>query len=69
LREALRLSTRSFARPATDYVIIGRRDILQSPFTSLVNELNQGVERIRPTPPDFKPISSKSSPKKSGKSA
>lgn len=74
LREALRLSARSKARAATDYVIIGRRDILQASFPSLVSELSQGVERIRPTPPDFKPSSfktksSKSSSLKSGKSA
>lgn len=73
LREALRLSARTKARPAVDYVIIGRRDILSAPFETLVRELDQGVERIKPTPPDFKPnsvkaTSSKSSLSKSGKS-
>lgn len=46
LREALRLSARSKARAATDYVIIGRRDILKANFSTLVQELNQGIERI-----------------------
>lgn len=69
LREALRLSAGAKARPATDYVIIGRRDILAAPFATLVSELQQGIERIKPTPPDFKPSSSKFSSSKSGKSA
>lgn len=74
LREALRLSARAKARPQTDYVIIGRRDILSAPFETLVRELDQGIERIKPTPPDFKPnipksSSSKPSFSKSGKSA
>ena len=64
LREALRLSARAKGRMATDYVIIGRRDILAIPFKTLTGELTEGVGRIKPTPPDFKPSSSKS-----GKSA
>ena len=48
LREAIRLSAREKARPATDYVVIGRRDILTTPFATLVSELTQGVDRIKP---------------------
>ena len=64
LRAALRLSAASSARMATDYVIIGRRDILQAPFDTLASELHQGIERIKPTSPDFK-----HPPSKSGKPA
>lgn len=74
LREALRLAAGAKARPASDYVIIGRREILNAPFQTLVRELDQSVERIKPIPPESKPssakaTSSKSSLSKSGKSA
>jgi ribonuclease P protein component len=64
LREAIRLSARSKARPATDYVVIGRRDLLVAPFTNIVHELNIGIERIKPA--SLGPSSSHS---KSGRSA
>lgn len=51
LKEAVRLLTAGDIRPGNDYVIIGRRDVLDAPFTELQAEL---ARRMRGTGTDGK---------------
>jgi ribonuclease P protein component len=46
LREAIRLSPVHRFRGGYDYVLIGRRTALELPFASLVDHLNQALERV-----------------------
>lgn len=43
LREAVRLSAGRDMQPGTDYVIVGRRDILDAPFAALAAELTRRI--------------------------
>jgi ribonuclease P protein component len=47
LREAARLVMPSRARPAIDYVLIGRHTTLTRPWAQLVHDLETALSRIR----------------------
>jgi ribonuclease P protein component len=48
LREAIRLEARLVAFPGTDYVLIGRRALLDAPFETITAELIDGISRLKP---------------------
>ena len=50
LREAIRLQARLVAFPGTDYVLIGRRALLDAPFETIAAELIDGISRLKPRP-------------------
>ncbi len=45
LREAVRLSATADMAPDSDYVIVGRRDVLGAPFTAIQAELKRRTRR------------------------
>ena len=47
LREAARLVMPAHARPAIDYVLIGRHTTLSRPWSQLVHDLETALSRIR----------------------
>ncbi|WP_173934994.1 ribonuclease P protein component [Chelativorans sp. Marseille-P2723] len=51
LREAVRIHAADDMRPGTDYVIVGRREVLDAPFSALKDELSR---RIRGSKPDHR---------------
>ncbi|MBB5753854.1 ribonuclease P protein component [Prosthecomicrobium pneumaticum] len=51
LREAVRIAAPLHARPATDYVLVGRRAALDQAFAALVADLSTGLDALaRPRP-------------------
>jgi ribonuclease P protein component len=46
LREALRRAAPLAARPATDYVVIARREALDAPFERLIDELARAMRHL-----------------------
>jgi ribonuclease P protein component len=46
LREVVRLSAAALLRPGHDYVLIGRRPVLEWPFDRLVTELDRALHRV-----------------------
>ena len=48
LREAIRSKARLVAFPGTDYVLIGRRALLDAPFETIISELVDGILRLKP---------------------
>jgi ribonuclease P protein component len=48
LREAIRLEARLVAFPGTDYVLIGRRALLDAPSETITAELIDGISRLKP---------------------
>ena len=48
LREAIRSKARLVALPGTDYVLIGRRGLLDAPFETIIAELVDGILRLKP---------------------
>jgi ribonuclease P protein component len=53
LREAVRLHAARDMQPGTDYVIVGRRECLGIPFSTLADELSRRIAKpaTRATPP------------------
>jgi ribonuclease P protein component len=59
LREAIRLQARLVAFPGTDYVLIGRRALLDASFETITAELIDGISRLKPRQPSsLKPLPS-----------
>ncbi len=59
LREAIRSKARLVAFPGTDYVLIGRRALLDASFETIISELADGILRLKPrTSPSPKPLPS-----------
>ncbi len=48
LREAIRVDAADEMAPGTDYVIVGRRDILDAPFATLRHELSRRIRGKQP---------------------
>ncbi|WP_028033999.1 ribonuclease P protein component [Chelativorans sp. J32] len=48
LREAVRVHAADDMAPGTDYVIVGRRDILDAPFGALKDELSRRIRGNKP---------------------
>jgi ribonuclease P protein component len=48
LREAVRVHAGDDMAPGTDYVIVGRRDILDAPFGALKDELSRRIRGNKP---------------------
>jgi ribonuclease P protein component len=55
LREAVRLSSPSGMRPGHDYVLIGRRAALNTPFDRIKEELDRALRRVHSAPPQSNP--------------
>ena len=47
LREAVRVRAADDMAPGTDYVIVGRRDVLDAPFEDLKTELSRRIRGTR----------------------
>lgn len=45
LKEAVRLAAGFAMQPGYDYVVVGRRDVLEAPFTALVEELKTRISQ------------------------
>jgi len=59
LREVIRHRALLVATPATDYVLIGRRALLDVPFETIATELSDGFARLKPrSSPSPKPLPS-----------
>jgi ribonuclease P protein component len=59
LREVIRHRALLVAAPATDYVLIGRRALLDVPFETIATELADGFARLKPrSSPSPKPLPS-----------
>jgi ribonuclease P protein component len=43
LREAIRLHAALYLVPATDYVIVARRELISAPFNTIVNDLKRRI--------------------------
>lgn len=52
LREAVRLRAGSFMRAGYDYVVIGRRAALTTPFARIVTDLETAFRKIHGAPPE-----------------
>jgi ribonuclease P protein component len=52
LREAVRTRSSSLVRSGYDYVIIGRRAALTTPFGRIVSDLETALRRVHATPSD-----------------
>jgi len=50
LRAAIASGLRLAAEPGADYVVIGRRALLDAPFTTIVAELTRGIARLTAKP-------------------
>ncbi|WP_159589619.1 ribonuclease P protein component [Chelativorans xinjiangense] len=48
LREAVRIHAADEMAPGTDYVIVGRREILDAPFVALKEELSRRIRGKKP---------------------
>lgn len=49
LREAVRLNAAPLVRPGFDYVVIGRRACLTTPFSAIVSDLEAALRKIHET--------------------
>lgn len=43
LREAIRLHAAMYLAPATDYVIVARRELISTPFKTIANDLKRRI--------------------------
>jgi ribonuclease P protein component len=50
LRAAIASGLRLAAEPGADYVVVGRRSLLDAPFTTIVAELSRGIARLKAKP-------------------
>ncbi len=55
LREAVRSRAGAFVRTGYDYVIIGRRAALTTPFARILTDLEAAFRKVHGTPPGTQP--------------
>jgi ribonuclease P protein component len=48
LRAVIRNKVRLVAFPGNDYVLIGRRGLLDAPYETIISELSDGILRLKP---------------------
>jgi len=48
LRDVIRNKVRLVAFPGNDYVLIGRRGLLDAPYETIIAELSDGILRLKP---------------------